>query len=50
MKFIILLFIIYAAIQCYACCVVAGRADRRAEEMYKKWKENKKWIKITNSD
>lgn len=22
----------------YACCVVASEADRRADEMYRKWK------------
>ena len=41
MKFIILLFVIYAIIQSYSYCVAAGRADKRAEEMYQKWKENK---------
>ena len=32
MKFIILLFIVYAIIQSYSCCVVAGRADRWSEK------------------
>ena len=41
MKFIILLFVIYAIIQSYGCCVAAGYADKRAEEMYQKWKESK---------
>lgn len=43
MKFIIFVLIaIFLIITCYAVFAVASDADERAEEMYRKWKDNER--------
>lgn len=37
--FIPLCIIALLLVMCYSLCVVASRADERAERMYRKWKE-----------
>ena len=37
----LLVALVLMTLAAYACCVIAGDADRRAERMYRAWKERK---------
>lgn len=44
MRIVVIVLLVLLALMtlaAYACCVIAGEADRRAEEMAKKHKESK---------
>ena len=38
-KYLILVLVVLMAILMYSLCVISSDADRRANEMYEKWKE-----------
>ena len=49
-KYLILVLVVLMAILMYSLCVVSKDADRRANEMYEKWKEEHDDDRETGAD